>query len=208
MTECIPQSPEARCPHCQEECLKDRSGSNPHFSRAFGRPALNELYCRGGPPCPPIRDVHTPSHSMTQPNPARTLSGRAQRPAPTVCREKWGLNQSQYLQLNKINNIGRCGSEILDPVVYARNRGGDPRSAGKSFSDNPLKSAQKRTKNVSARDGVTPSQQRALVALVEARSIVAAARTAGVGESSIRRWLREDERFKTKLRQLREEAGF
>ena len=77
---------------------------------------------------------------------------------------------------------------------------------GKSFSDNPLKSAQKRSKNVSARDGVTPSQQRALVALVEARSIVAAARTAGVGESSIRRWLREDERFKTKLRQLREEA--
>ncbi len=77
---------------------------------------------------------------------------------------------------------------------------------GKSFSDNPLKSAQKRSKNVSPRDGVTPSQQRALVALVEARSIVAAARTAGVGESSIRRWLRQDERFKTKLRQLREEA--
>ena len=41
---------------------------------------------------------------------------------------------------------------------------------------------------------------------MEARSIVAAARTAGVGESSIRRWLREDERFQTKLRQLREEA--
>ena len=77
---------------------------------------------------------------------------------------------------------------------------------GKSFSDNPLKSAQKRSKNVSPRDDVTPSQQRALVALVEARSIVAAARTAGVGESSIRRWLREDHRFQTKLRQLREEA--
>ena len=77
---------------------------------------------------------------------------------------------------------------------------------GRNFNDNPLKSAQKRSKNVSPRDGVTPSQQRALVALVEARSIVATARTAGVGESSIRRWLREDERFKTKLRQLREEA--
>ena len=37
---------------------------------------------------------------------------------------------------------------------------------GKSFSENPLKSAQKRSKNVSPRDGVTPSQQRALVALV------------------------------------------
>ncbi len=77
---------------------------------------------------------------------------------------------------------------------------------GESFSENPLKSAQKRSKNVSPRDGVTPSQQRVLVALAEARSIVAAARTAGVGESSIRRWLREDERFQTKLRQLREEA--
>ena len=44
------------------------------------------------------------------------------------------------------------------------------------------------------------------MALVEARSTVATARTAGVGESSIRRWLREDERFQTKLRQLREEA--
>ena len=100
-----------------------------------------------------------------------------------------------------------CGSDkTLDPVVYARNREGGPRSGGKSFSENPLKSAQKRSKNVSPRDGVTPSQQRALVALAEARSIVAAARTAGVGESSIRRWLREDERFQTKLRQVREEA--
>ncbi len=44
------------------------------------------------------------------------------------------------------------------------------------------------------------------MALAEARSIVAAARTAGVGERSIRRCLREDERFQTKLRQLREEA--
>ena len=77
---------------------------------------------------------------------------------------------------------------------------------GKSFSDNPLQSAPIRSNNRSRRDGVTPSQHRALVALVGARSIVAAARTAGVGESSIRRWLREDERFQTKLRQLREEA--
>ena len=77
---------------------------------------------------------------------------------------------------------------------------------GKNFSDNPLKSAQKRSKDISPRNGVTPSQQRAVVALVEARSIADAARTAGVGESSIRRWLREDERFQTKLRQLREEA--
>ncbi len=83
---------------------------------------------------------------------------------------------------------------------------GAPRSVAKNSNENPLKSAQKRSKNVSPRDGVTPSQQRALVALVGARSIAAAARTAGVGESSIRRWLREDERFRTKLRQLREEA--
>ena len=115
-------------------------------------------------------------------------------------------HQSQHSQPNKINNIGARKRQNPNPVVYARNREGGPRSVGESFSENPLKSAQKRSKNVSPRDGVTPSQQRVLVALAEARSIVAAARTAGVGESSIRRWLREDERFQTKLRQLREEA--
>ena len=77
---------------------------------------------------------------------------------------------------------------------------------GRSFRDNPLKSAQKRSKTASPPNGVTPSQQRALVALVEARSIVTAARTAGVGGSSIRRWLRENERFQTKLRQPRSAA--
>ena len=64
----------------------------------------------------------------------------------------------------------------------------------------PLKSA--RTK----RDGLTSSQVRAIAALLEARSIVEAARQARVGESSIRRWLRQDEQFQTKLRRLREAA--
>ena len=42
--------------------------------------------------------------------------------------------------------------------------------------------------------------------MLTARSIAAAARAAEVGESSLRRWLRQDENFQTKLRGLREEA--
>ena len=55
-------------------------------------------------------------------------------------------------------------------------------------------------------DGLTPSQERAVTAMLTARSIAAAAREAEVGESSLRRWLRQDENFQTKLRGLREEA--
>ena len=55
-------------------------------------------------------------------------------------------------------------------------------------------------------DGLTPSQERAVTAMLTARSIAAAARAADVGESSLRRWLRQDENFQTKLRGLREEA--
>ena len=55
-------------------------------------------------------------------------------------------------------------------------------------------------------DGLTPSQERAVTAMLTARSIAAAARAAEVGESSLRRWLRQDENFQTKLRGLREEA--
>ena len=55
-------------------------------------------------------------------------------------------------------------------------------------------------------DGLTPSQERAIGALLTARSIAAAARQADVGESSIRRWLHEDEEFQAKLRRLSDEA--
>ena len=55
-------------------------------------------------------------------------------------------------------------------------------------------------------DGLTPSQERAVSALLTARSVAAAARQADVGESSLRRWLREDENFRLKLRGLRDEA--
>ena len=51
-----------------------------------------------------------------------------------------------------------------------------------------------------------PSQERALVALVECRSIAAAARQAQVGDRTIRRWLHEDVRFQTKLRQLSQQS--
>ena len=55
-------------------------------------------------------------------------------------------------------------------------------------------------------DGLTPFQERAVSALLTARSIAAAARQAKVGESSIRRWLHEDENFQLKLRRLRDES--
>ena len=55
-------------------------------------------------------------------------------------------------------------------------------------------------------DGLTPSQERAIKALLASRSIAAAARQADVGESSLRRWLREDDNFQDKLRRLREQA--
>ena len=55
-------------------------------------------------------------------------------------------------------------------------------------------------------DGLTPLQERAIEALLAAPSIAAAARDADVCESSLRRWLREDENFQGKLRGPREEA--
>ncbi len=55
-------------------------------------------------------------------------------------------------------------------------------------------------------DGLTPSQERAIKALLTSRSIAAAARQAEVGESSLRRWLREDDNFQDKLRRLREQS--
>ncbi len=55
-------------------------------------------------------------------------------------------------------------------------------------------------------DGLTPSQERAIKALLKSRSIAAAARQAKVGESSLRRWLREDDNFQDKLRRLREQS--
>ena len=55
-------------------------------------------------------------------------------------------------------------------------------------------------------DGLTPSQERAIQALLTSRSIAAAARQAKVGESSLRRWLREDDNFQDKLRRLREQS--
>ena len=55
-------------------------------------------------------------------------------------------------------------------------------------------------------DGLTPGQERAIRAMLTARSIAAAARQADVGQSTLRRWLREDDSFQNKLRQFREQA--
>ena len=56
------------------------------------------------------------------------------------------------------------------------------------------------------RDGLTPGQERAILAMLTERSIAAAARQANVGQSTLRRWLREDDSFQNKLRQLRDET--
>ena len=44
------------------------------------------------------------------------------------------------------------------------------------------------------------------MALLTARSVAAAARQANVGQSTLRRWLREDDNFQNELRQYRQEA--
>jgi hypothetical protein len=53
---------------------------------------------------------------------------------------------------------------------------------------------------------LTPAQERAVVALLEARSIAAAARQAGVPERTLHRWLRHDTDFQDELRYLRQQA--
>ncbi len=44
-------------------------------------------------------------------------------------------------------------------------------------------------------DGLTPGQERAILAMLTGRSIAAAARQADVGQSTLRRWIREDDNF-------------
>ncbi len=72
-------------------------------------------------------------------------------------------------------------------------------------SPNPLITANNENKG-NRLDGLTTRQDRALKALLDSPSIVAAARKAEVGESTLRLWLREDENFQAKLRQIREET--
>ena len=55
-------------------------------------------------------------------------------------------------------------------------------------------------------EDLRPSQIRAITALMESPSIVAAAEKAELNERTIRRWLRDDERFQAALRHIRTEA--
>jgi transposase-like protein len=73
---------------------------------------------------------------------------------------------------------------------------------GRENSSELLKSAQICSETL----GLRLSQQRAITALLQCRSVAAAAKQAGVGQSTLRRWLREDEDFQTALRCLREQA--
>ena len=62
--------------------------ASPLFSRGFGGQRWTNDICRGGPPCPPAREIHTASHSMTRPNPAKTPLGRRSGLPLQFCREK------------------------------------------------------------------------------------------------------------------------
>ena len=64
----------------------------------------------------------------------------------------------------------------------------------------------KRSHSNALLNGLTPGQERAIRALLNARSVAAAARQANVGQSTLRRWLREDDNFETELHRYREEA--
>jgi hypothetical protein len=55
-------------------------------------------------------------------------------------------------------------------------------------------------------DDLNPRQVKALGALLSGKTLLAAATEAGVNESTIRRWLREDDAFNEALAQGRREA--
>jgi hypothetical protein len=89
----------------------------------------------------------------------------------------------------------------------------------KSPKENPVISGQKRSKPVKSGHrqhdseaapepesrNLKPSQHQALVALLEERSIAAAARRTGVSERTIRRWLHENLDFQDELRAMRQQ---
>ena len=54
--------------------------------------------------------------------------------------------------------------------------------------------------------GLTKSQERAIAALLESRSIESAARRAGVKLASLRRWMRDDEGFQSRMSEIRRKA--
>ena len=54
--------------------------------------------------------------------------------------------------------------------------------------------------------GLTKSQERAIAALLESRSIESAARKARVELASLRRWMRDDEGFQSRMSEIRRKA--
>jgi hypothetical protein len=76
--------------------------------------------------------------------------------------------------------------------------------AGKTFAK-PLKTAHQ-NQNQNASKNSAAAKDRALAALLDSRTIVAAAPKAQIGESTLRRWLREDDDFQQQLRHHRQQA--
>jgi len=70
---------------------------------------------------------------------------------------------------------------------------------------NPAKSGLPKSESAFYHEGLTPSQERAVIALIESPSICAAARQSDVSERTLRRWLSENDQFKRSLRRAREQ---
>ena len=87
-------------------------------------------------------------------------------------------------------------------MLASKGKGNFKPMARKTFVK-PLKTAhhKQNTQKSSA-----TAKDRALAALLDSRTIVAAAQKAQVGESTLRRWLRDDEEFQRQLRQQRQQA--
>ena len=74
------------------------------------------------------------------------------------------------------------------------------------FDEIPAISGQPGTENAFYHEGLTPHQERAVIALLESPSITAAACKAEIGERSLRRWLSENDNFKHSLRRASEQS--
>ena len=66
---------------------------------------------------------------------------------------------------------------------------------------NPAKSGLPKSESAFYQDGLTPSQERAVIALIESPS----ARQSDVSERSLRRWLSQNDQFNRSLRRAREQ---
>ena len=94
---------------------------------------IANVICRGGPPRPPKREIHTTFPPITRPNPAKTFPGRRSGLPLQFCREKCGLARTTSSVDKMRGSAGStdnlvCGRASHPPTSSAtRERGGTPR---------------------------------------------------------------------------------